>query len=202
MRVTGSIGIVMSLMVLTSCRSTPKDGQALVAYVDEPSSGCQKNISIAGWEYSMLYKPAAYILEKEHVKVHTDYNARMSQLEGTVWFNIKISRSDKSISPLKYQVTSVEQYEQRYQYMMSEAASDITMLYGANTLHPISYAFETNYNLTPEETLVVGFALPDGIKYPEQDFQLTYRDKIFNNGIVKATYRIKDIEPLKKLTYK
>lgn len=202
MKVIGSIGIVMSLLVLTSCTSIPKDGQALVAYVDNQSNGCLKEFSISGWDYSMLYKPAAYILEKEHIKGQTDYEARWRQLESTVWFNIKISRSDKSISPLKYQVTSVEQYEQRYQYMMSQAAADITMQYGSSTLHPISYAFETNYNLTPEETLVVGFALPEGITYPEQDFQLIYRDKIFNNGIVKATYHIKDIEPLKKLTYK
>jgi hypothetical protein len=88
-----------------------------------------------------------------------------------------------------YGITSLDEYNLRLDYFLNRAKDDIKLLYGSDTLHPSSYLFENNYNLTPQETIVVGFNLPGNDPFPIKDMQISYCDRIYKNGIIKTTYR-------------
>ena len=112
----------------------------------------------------------------------------MESLKGTAWFNISIKRADGSITPLKYGIANLDEYNQRLNYFLNNAKDDIRLIYDADTLRPSAYLFENNYNLTPQETMVVGFTLPVSEDRPEKAMQLSFTDQVYKNGIIKVMY--------------
>ena len=191
------------LLLQCSCRQQLKPS-AYIKYVKDSSNGLVKTTTIDGWEYVMQYKPADYIIYLEARGVYTDsfVTNEQNRLKGTVWFDINIRRTDGSITPLRYGVSSLDEYDTRLDYYLNHAQQDIALAYGNDTLKPMSYLFENNYNLTPQQTMVVGFALPDSQTSIKAPMQLSYRDRIFKNGIIKATYRLKDLQHIPHLIFK
>ncbi|MCY1551149.1 hypothetical protein D9M68_874600 [compost metagenome] len=64
------------------------------------------------------------------------------------------------------------------------------LLAGTDTLHPASYWFENNQNLTPSETVVLAFEKP---KQVPEEVQLVFNDQLFRNGTIKATFETKKL---------
>ena len=174
-----------------------------VSYVHTKESGLIKTTAIDGFEFSMQYKPDDYIIlmENKGNLLNENYEKRKSELKGTAWFNISIKRADNNITPLKYGVSSLEEYNTRLNYYLNEAKKDIWLVYGNDTLRPISYLFENNYNLTPQETMIAGFYLPKGEDFPRKNMQLSYNDGVFKTGIIKATYTERSLNSIPELQY-
>ena len=169
-------------------------------YVEKEDNGLKKSIVIDKWEYDVQYRPIDYILNKE--KLHDPYfkeSERRNMLKETLWFNISFKRTDGSPSPMKYDVSGLDDYNKRLDYFLNKATKDIWMIYNdKDTLYPVAYEFENNYNLAPQETMVVGFSAT-GKGYELKDMQLCYNDKIFKNGIVKATFLSSDLNNIPKI---
>jgi len=187
MRIRTNILLLIGLLfVSASC------GRKSDAYSDTRNNAApfRKVVLADSLEYTILYKPIVQLLEQEGLTDMSDSIAsrRFSDLTGTAWFNIYIKQVNGSNSPLRYRLASYDEYQSRYNYFMSAAASDITLKYGDKILSPVSYTFETTYNLTPQEVMVIGFELPGADTFPVETMQLSYFDRIFGNGIIKATY--------------
>lgn len=175
------------LLFCFSCKEQGKNG--LIKYVEATADGLTKNVEAGEWLYSVQYKPAEYILLQEHNDKKDSATAfRKKQLEGTAWFNIVIKRKDGTAGPLRHQTASHEEYELKYNYYLNEASKHIYLLYGKDSLAPLSYLFETNYNIAPQETIVVGFLLPDGNEKPKEEMQLVFKDGLLRTGIIKAFF--------------
>jgi len=179
--------LVLICVSALSCRKKHLDLGEFKAYVESKQNGLVSSTVVSEWEYKVQYKPAAYIVLHESGS-ELSAEERSRQLEGTAWFNIYIKRKGGEANPLRFGVTSLQEYEARYNYFLLEAVNDISLRYGAEILRPISYVFETSYNLAPQEVIVVGFALPDGVAAPSEDMQLVYYDQVFKNGIIKASF--------------
>lgn len=193
--------MIFLFTVCASCRHKLATAD-YVSYVTKKESGLKKIIEIDGFEYSVQYKPHEYIMLMESKGDFSSYNLkkRTADLKGTAWFNISIKRADNHTTPLKYGVSSLDEYNARLQYYLNEASKDIWLLYGSDTILPASYLFENNYNLAPMETMVVGFLLPPGDKYPKKQMQLSYNDIVFKNGIIKAFYTEEALKNIPGLT--
>lgn len=139
------------------------------------------------------------LLEQRGNIANKGYQQRLNDLKGTVWFNLAFKKTGSSESPMRIGIASQQEYELRYQYYLNQAANDLALVYGQDTLRPISYAFETSYNLAPQEVIVVGFSLPEGVAEPAGTMQLVFFDRIFRNGIVKATFTQQSIDNLPHL---
>jgi len=161
-----------------------------VQYVNSADAGLKKSSVVDGFEFDVQYKPHEYIVLLENSgKVTRDaMTKRLVELKGTAWFNIAIKRVDNQKTPLRYGISSLEEYNARLNYFLTEAQGDIWLVYGRDTIRPQSYLFENNYNLTPQETMVVGFALPGGDDHPKKQMQLSYNDRVFKTGIIKANF--------------
>jgi hypothetical protein len=184
------INTLLALCLLTACNRAAKD---TVDYAKDEDNGLRKEINVGNMHYSIQYKPAAYILEQEHADPET-VARRAAQLKGMVWFNITFSVKGYGQSPLRYQASGLDEYASRQDYFLNNAAQDLRLQYGTDTLQIASYWFENNQNLTPHETMVVGFQLPAGDSIPVQDLKLSYYDRIFHNGIIKARIRKEDLQ--------
>ena len=166
-----------------------------IPFIQSEKSGLRRAITVGEWKYTFQYKPYAYIMAMER-RNQKQYNAqkRAQMLKGTAWFNLSISRADGKISPLRYDLSSKEEYDQRLDYYLNRAEKDIYLVYDkTDTLFPMAYEFENNYNLSPQETIVVGFRLPKGDEYPRHDLQLSFDDLVLKNGIIKETTTEKDL---------
>jgi hypothetical protein len=174
-----------------------------IRYINNKENGFKKILQIEGWNFCMQYRPYDYIMLMENKGQLNGYDLekRKSELNGTAWFNISIKRIDNSITPLRYGISSIEEYNTRLNYYLNEAEKDITLIYGSDTLRPVSYLFENNYNLSPQETMVVGFYLPKGENDPRKNMQLSFIDRVFKNGIIKAEFSEDVLKNIPNLVY-
>lgn len=186
--------ILCSLPFLVSCSFQRKE-ENIVKYSESEKSGLHKVVTIGECVFSFQYKPAAYILEAEHLQTPEEIQKRKQQLDSMVWFNISISIKEQNQSPLRYKINGLPEYEARLNYYLNEAAGDLLLTTGSDTLFPVAYWFENNHNLTPKETMVVGFRLPFD-NYPAHDLHLSYYDRVFKSGIIKVLINKKDIDKI------
>lgn len=192
------------IIVMTSCYSCTRsmNSNNYISYIKNEENGLNKVVKVADWEFDMQYKPYDYILFAEGKGNKTfDKISRLQNLKGTAWFNISFKRAKADKSPLRYDITSWDEYNKRLNYYLSEASGDIELIYDKDTLKPMSYLFETNYNLTPQETIVVGFDLPGRPDRPGKDMQLVFYDRVFGNGIIKTMYTAKVLNNIPDLIY-
>lgn len=161
-------------------------------YAEDAGNGLKKEITIGKVHYKIQYKPADYIIAAENLD-SAQKKKRAEELKGMVWFNIAFNIEGYNQSPLRYQVADLNEYTQRQDYYLNQAAKDIYLLYGKDTLYVDSYWFENNQNLTPYETIIVGFKLPGGISEPKEDLRLSYYDRVYKNGIIKAVIKKEDL---------
>lgn len=194
--------LVLVVVSAVSCRKY-MHAEEYIRFVANKANGLKKVAAVDGWEFCMQYRPYDYILlmENKGKAEGSKYDKRVAELQGTAWFNISIKRVDNSISPLRYGVATIEEYNYRLNYYLNEAAEDIRLVYDKDTLWPMSYLFENNYNLSPQETMVVGFSLPKGEKYPQKDMRLSFVDRVFKNGIINAEYSGKTLKNIPTLVY-
>lgn len=174
-----------------------------VQYINNKQNGLKNISSIDGWEFCLQYKPYDYIVLTENKEAisESDFEKRKSEMVGTAWFSISIKRVDNSISPLRYGITSSDEYNMRLNYFLNEASKDIKLVYNNVSLKPVNYLFENSYNLMPQETMIIGFYLPKGENAPVKDMKLSFNDRIFKTGIINASFSEKDLNNIPQLIY-
>lgn len=183
------INLLCSCLLLVSC-VREKDP---VKYAENEANGLRKKVTVGNISYTIQYKPPAYIAVKEHLDKKQGQE-RIQQLKGMAWFNISFSIKDYGQSPLRYGISTIEEYTARQDYYLNQAAKDIYLLYGKDTLYVNSYWFENNQNLTPYETMIIGFKLPGKDASPQRDMQLSFYDRVFRNGIIKTRISQDDLD--------
>ena len=193
--------LLIIIVIFLGCKEKLKPLQ-YAQFVQGKESGLMKVITVDNWDFVFQYKPYDYILLMEQRTKDPDFNfkKRMENLKGTAWFNISVRRSDGNISPMRYNLGSNEEYNQRLNYFLNEAVKNIRLIYDKkDTLMPMAYEFENNYNLSPQETMLVGFKLPKDEYYPKKAMQLTYDDQIFGNGTIKAMFSTDNLKKIPAL---
>lgn len=179
------------LIVITSCSLIDQkmNIDEFVNYVESKRSGFKKSVTTGDIEYIIQYKPVEYIIYKEmhgNIANEDSFENRRKELESTVWFNVYLKSKNSNVNPLKGNVSGLGEYNQNYQYLLTQASNDFKMYYGNNSVEAekITCHFETNYGLTPTDIFVLGFKIPDA--KPVKDMTLVYDDKLYNNGIIKV----------------
>ncbi|MBS1687470.1 MAG: hypothetical protein JSS96_02000 [Bacteroidetes bacterium] len=188
------------LLLVTGCGKRQLNAVDYVHYVQADKNHLKKAVKMQDMEFDIQYKPYDYIvlLESRNDPAY-DREKRMKQLAGTAWFNISFRKTNTEISALKEGATSLNDYDQRLNYFLNYASKDIVLIYGSDTLKPVSYLFENNYNVGPVETMVVGFVFPGKDTVPLKDMQINYYDRLFHNGIIKASFSAETLKDIPNL---
>jgi hypothetical protein len=189
---TVSVLVLLSLLNLCSCNNQPKrfTKEEIIAYSQTGKSGWSKGISVAGVKYDVSYRHPSLIFAIED-DVDSLIEGRDSLLRTSYWFNIDISIDGFNQSPLRYQLSSLEEYNMRLDYFLNRAIHDVWLEDGKDTFRPTSYWFENNHNLIARETIVLGF---DNREINGKTVQLAFNDRLFRNGIIKANFQKEDLD--------
>jgi hypothetical protein len=182
------ISLFLGLLFIYGCGQK----KGTVSYSEDTDHGLKKEQTVGEVHYVVQYKPASYIVEKEHLD-SAEAKTRLNQFKGMLWFNVSFSIEGFGQSPLRYKVSGLSEYSSRQDYYLNQAPKDMYMLYGNDSLYVDSYWFENNQNLAPFETMVVGFRLPDGDSIPRHDLKFSFYDRVFKNGIIKTIISKEDI---------
>lgn len=190
----------VSLCAVLSCNSHVLDRQDYVRYLQEEENGSIHKVTLGELTYTFQFRPYDLIALQENKNLDKTKQAeRTKELEGTLNFVLKIKTNKSDLPPLKYNISSIAEYNARLSYFSTAAQKDFSIKYGDQVLIPTAYAFETNYGLTPEDAIVLQFTLPNHEMQLRYDIQLCYTDRVFQNGIIKTKFLSKHLNNIPKL---
>lgn len=171
-----------------------------VQWVQNPENGFRKEKKMDDLTFSVQYKPYEYIVcmeeRKEEIK-DTLMKNRIGEINGMQYYDLKISLNEGAGELLKYQLASPQQYTERVNYFAFNMQNNIQLVEGNDTLPCSLYHFERAYDAAPSGTFLLGFQVTKN-KLSQEKTLLVY-DKTFNKGMLKFTFRKKDLKNLPKI---
>lgn len=176
-------------LLLLGCgpkRLPPSD---YIKWVENKANGLFIEKDINNYSFRLQFKPVEYIIAREfgpeNLYKIDEFEARKNQLDSFCYFNLDISSADKKKSVLSEDLVEQKEYYSRLNYYTSFAQNDIKLCANGDTLSCSLYHFERTYDISPFNTIVLGFKLPCKLKDLNSDLQLIYEDKVLSVGEVK-----------------
>jgi len=101
-------------------------------------------------------------------------------------FRVQIKNRVAAVGPLRYVSENLEQYQQRYAYLLKDAKADFFLRCGDQLMEPSGYVFTTNYSAAPLEEVLISFRnLPLSSR---KNVALCYVDRLFLHDTL--TYKL------------
>ncbi|MDI9320440.1 MAG: hypothetical protein QM530_08220 [Phycisphaerales bacterium] len=150
-------------------------------------------------EYSIQLANPEYMVckEVENIDSVSLLTKRIKELKGHIFFLIKIGTTEKSRKEQGGNRVSEQQLNvnDMVAYYDQQAIVDIKLLFGTKELSPVTYVFENNYDLSPYNTIVVGFEI--GEQY--ENMKLNFNDRYTNTPAIRASFSKEQMTTLPKL---
>lgn len=170
-----------------------------VAWITDEQHGLKVEKTIDNLVYTAQYKPCNYVICEEERKQEipdTTVKSKQKELDGMQYIDLKIALKTGQGELLKYNLASVDQYQDRVNYFAFGMQKDIQLVEGRDTLNCLLFHYERVYDLAPYGTFMLGFPLG---KEPKGDKTLLIFDHGFNTGIVKLFFDGRGIKYLPQL---
>lgn len=174
-----------------------------IKWVENTDNGLRSEKIIKDYYFRLQYKPADYIVLRE-LGVEKSYkanlfNQRKAELDSFYYFNLDISSADKSQSILSNQLNNNEEYYARLNYFTTFAQQDIKLISNDDTIACALYHFERTYDLSPFNTIVLGFKQPKESNFLKYDLQILFDDQILSIGQINFLIDRKKLKKVPKL---
>ncbi|MFA6152800.1 MAG: hypothetical protein WC716_15865 [Chitinophagaceae bacterium] len=193
---------LLILLTLLSCNSPGNLSPAnYTAYLENPEHDFCRKVVVGNNEYTIQLAPAEYMVCKETEQSDSSKRimaARLKELDGTIFFLIKIGATKESRIQQGGKRTSEEQINAnaKVSYYDQLAVKDISLENGEQMIYPSTYVFENNYDLSPFNTIVVGF---DAVT--TENLKLTFNDRYTGVPAIRASFSKEQLTKLPKLTF-
>ena len=189
---------LLVLLIVSSCHLSTLSPVAYVSYVENTKNGLRKEKVVDSWKYKVQYKPQAYIYlqEKKGGKINKkDCSTRIEQLGNWCFFNIYIQHdSIHTSAPIRLVSHNISEYNSALSYYLSQNKNNFMLYAGKDTLYPGIYNYENNYNLSPEDVMVVGFELKGNSAKNKEKLILVYNDELLKTGFIRFVFEKADLE--------
>lgn len=196
-KVTSSLFLFVSFLACQPAGNLkPTD---YVQFLEEEENGFTSKQIFGDKEYTIQLATPEYLLCKELDGNISDtiYVKRMKELKGFIFFIIKMGTTEKSRMQKGGNRISEQQLKvnEMVSYYDQQAILDIALdIDGKETL-PSTYVFENNYDLSPYNTIVVGFEI--GEHY--ESLKLNFNDRYANIHAVRASFTKEQMTRIHKL---
>lgn len=202
-----TIYILLLLVITSACNTVPESLPVTeyIKWVENPKNQLKKEKTIGDYAYKVFYKPAEYIALREAVNKGDQNNTqainkRIQDITGFYQFNFDIVSADGKTSALKQNTTNEQEFGARINYFVSHAQQDFKLVQGTDTLACISYHFERTYDITPNNTILLGFEIPKNENEDKrEDIQLIFKNRLFNSGDIKFQFSEKTLNNIPRL---
>lgn len=195
---------VISVLLIILCCSSCHSGGMLrpsdyVQFLDNQDNHFVSKHVFGDKEYSIQLATAEYMVahELEANDSVALYAQRLKELKGFVFFLIKMGTTAESRKQQGGNRVSEQQLkvDDMVAYYDQQAIMDISLMSGGKELKPSTYVFENNYDLSPHNTIVVGFEVGE----LNQDLTLNFNDRYTQIPAIRASYSKEKLNSLPKL---
>ena len=191
MPVNKYIFLILSLAFINFSCEKELNAEEYAQFVSDPESGLRKDVQINGFELSVMYEPADYLIGKQNISMDDSLVSNIRMYEH---FQFRI-RLIKGGDILLYNETVEQNEVTRINHFGFDAKNDFMLVSGIDTNYCKLAHFSRNYNLSPTVDLTLAF---DKIEIKE-DWQLIYEDNQFNLGRSKFLFDKNDLTDLPSL---
>lgn len=197
------IFLLILFSALIGCKETILHPVEYIKWVENTENGLCIEKELNNYYFRLQYKPSNYVVLRE-LGLEKSYdgnlfNKRKAELDSFYYFNLDISSADKSQSILSNQLKNNEEYYARLNYFTSFAQSDIKLISSDDTIACALYHFERTYDLSPFNTIVIGFKQPKGKDFLKHDLQILFDDQILSVGQINFLIDRKKLKKVPKL---
>lgn len=177
------------LFLAVSCSKQQLDAKEYIQFAENAKHQLVKKVVVGEHEYTIQLATPEYMVCKEIENsdtASTMRSKRLSELKGYLFFLIKISSTEKSRIAQGGKRMSDQQLNANnmVSYYDQQAVLDLKLYNGDKELKPATYHFENNYDLSPYNTIVVGFETG---KSPA-DIKLSFNDRYTNIPAINAHF--------------
>ena len=175
---------LISLVLCSCAKSEEMDGREYLSWVNNTDNGLKLTKELRGITYSVQYKPYDFIILKEEKKYNVSKSSleyRTKELDGMVYYDIRISTLDKTDVLAKGIQQDKSLYIQRVNYFSYDFQNNISLITETDSVTCGLYHFVQGYGITPYVDMVVGFP----VQKINESQTLVIDDQVFGNGIIK-----------------
>lgn len=185
---------MITITLVFSCTEKSLRPNEYIKWIDNKENGLIQEEEYRNVRYIVSYKPTEYNLAK--AILNQDSLLLKNQINNHT-FIVKMEPIDGKTPVLLLEAQTKEEPFQRINYYFTEAPNYIKLIDGIDTISNNSYIYERLYNLTPNQSFVIGFEQKHQIG--NQDIVLSLEDKVFNTGIINFRFKERVLKNLPKL---
>ena len=173
-------GILFLLLFISlhGCKQERLEPGQFMQWVDNYDHGLVKTEIVGKVKYTVAYRPWNYQLARSLAS--GDSFALESGQAKNHCFIVKMEPVDGKTPVLTIDAKQKEEPFMRISYYLDQAQRDMQLLEGSDTLKVQSYIYERLYNVSPNQTLVVGFSQQDSLGSKDIDFIM--EDRALSTG--------------------
>jgi hypothetical protein len=175
-----------------------------VSWIENPENGMKQEKVIGDLSFTVQYKPLEFIALKtlgpSAANEKTVQEAR-KEYEGMQYYTLTINNNAGVSDLLKYEVSDMQEYQQRVSYFSFDMQRDLLLVEGEDSLRCRLFHYERVYGLAPYATFLLGFDLPAKKSQEVRDKLLVYRERVFETGMLKFRIKAENLNNVPELKF-
>jgi hypothetical protein len=203
---SGESGGNLFKAALFSSSSSPESLQSIeyVSWIENPENGLKQEKVIGDLSFTLQYKPLEFIALKalgpSAANAKGVQEAR-KEYEGMQYYTLTINNKSGINDLLKYEVSDMQEYQQRVSYFSFDMQRDLLLVEGEDSLKCRLFHYERVYGLAPYATFLLGFDLPAKKSGEVCDKVLVYRERVFETGMLKFRIKAENLNNVPELKF-
>lgn len=192
------LGIVLAFG-LSACQPDQLAPREFSEWVENPANGLNNQREMGEYQLSAQLMPIPYqAIQLHKASLNAEHLSEMEiELTESLDIHFTMAPQEGEMSFLKYNLSSLEEYQERVNYLSFEMDEYVYLLNGNDTLRPNLYHFERTFDLSPAAHFLLSFPRP---KMLEGDVILILEDHYFGMGPVRFRFDLSRLSQLPLLT--
>jgi hypothetical protein len=191
---------------LFSGTSSPERLQPIeyVSWIENPENGMKEEKEIGDLSFTLQYKPIEFIALKAlgpSAANEKTVKEAGKEYQGMQYYTLTINNNAGINDLLKYEVSDMQEYQQRVSYFSFDMQRDLLLVEGEDSLRCRLFHYERVYGLAPYATFLLGFDLPAKKSEKVRDKVLVYRERVFETGMLKFKIKAENLNNIPELKF-
>lgn len=161
-----------------------------------------KTKQIAEFNYSLKYLPVEYMVcneLKNKKATQQEIDSLMPEYDGMEYYELKISVDDFVEETIKYQLSDMNEYQNRVKYLSFAMQSDLKAVLEKNKVIDCKlFHYERTFGLAPYTKVLFAFSKED--IGDAQERTIVFEDNLFNKGLIKFNWLTNDLISVPKIS--
>lgn len=199
--------VILLFFALNSCTPDKLEYGDYVQYLLDEENGLIQTKSFGGLKISVKYLPVDYQVYNELKAGNENVSKEVvdslkNTYKNSFSFLMTLAPAEgESFDVTKVGVTNYEEFSQRITDMSFNMGGMIKLISGEEEIYPEIAQAERLYGLRNSVDILLVFNA-DNTKINNESVELMYSDEIFNTGISKYKFKLKDINSIPELAIK